>query len=372
MKTVLQLKTDIRNQVWPDGAPENLFSSHELAFQEAFAEVAKWVQSEQVRNTDVIPFSETKFKCGQTLHPHPKGIVRRVYTVLPTVIGNPPGFCDPVDYQETTYPKPEYFARRIMAYLTSLVPPTEVNFLGTSDANPQTDSGCGRARVGVFAKNNGTLYVAPWLQSNELLVIEWDGIKTVWRDTDPVTETQEYKKAIKLYFQYAHERDFGSAAMAQMIHNVAKTGTFDEALADLMWQDRENLKQREMPQPTDLRQVLTQDVINQGLPPDPTVMQTISQTADIIDLNVTTTFLSAPVATPPVNLLVQLPDGVFTKQTKLIMIPGNMVPTSATFIVSGRFENPFSSLKFDQNGTSANCVWDGFSWQLVGGNALLQ
>jgi hypothetical protein len=375
--TAAQLKTSIRNQIWPYGEPENLVSSHDLAFQEAFAEIAKWVPSEQVRNTDVIPFDETMFKCGQTVHPAPKGIVRRVYTLLPTVVGNPPGFCDPVDYQEVDYPKQEYFARKIMAYLTSLVPPTEIHGLGITPANHQTDSGCGRARYGIFAKNNGTLYVAPWLQSNELLVIEWDGIKLEWRDTDLVTNTQEYRKAVKTFVQYAHERDHGSEARAGVFHETRHVrgelpnGAFDEALAELMWQDRENTKRREMPAPSDLREVLTQDVINQGLPPDPTVMQTISTTGDIVDLTVTTTWLQAPATTPPVDILVQLPDGTFAKETKFLAVPGNIIPTTARFVVSGRFENPFSSLVFDALGTSANLIWDGFCWHLVGGNAML-
>lgn len=269
MKTVSQLKTEIRNQVWPSGPPENLTSAHDLLFQEAFAEIAKWVECEQVGNVDVTDFCKTFFKCGVTVLPCPKGIIRRLY-----VIAND-DFCDPVFYEEVTYEKLVAWSN-FLAYIIKQanVPLTGGPLpLGFRAADASTDSLCGRARQGYWAKYRGNIYIAPWIQSMESVVVEWDGIKTVWGDSDVVTDTQDYKKAIKLYFQYGHERDYGDQSMAAALKvgNPPGTGGFDQALADLGWQCRENTRVREsQPQPNKQRfGWITLDLIEKGLPPGP-------------------------------------------------------------------------------------------------------
>lgn len=274
MKTVLQLRTEIINQCWPSGAPENLAtrmdptvaSPYEQIFQEGMAEIAKWVPCEQTNNVNVIPFCATYYKCAQTVitAPSPNAMIKRLYTLIDQE------WCDPVYYRMVPFPEPEWFGRRLMSLLgDNLVGPPSSNMpLGFAQANPVTDSEAGRARTGIFALHKGNIYIAPWIQSNEVVVIEWDGIKLAWSDLDFITETQDYKKALKLYFQYGHERDYGSQEKALLMHNPQKSGTFDEALGDLMWQCRENTKVREMPLPPDTRGVLTYDMIQKGLPPE--------------------------------------------------------------------------------------------------------
>jgi hypothetical protein len=145
--------------------------------------------------------------------------------------------------------------------------------LGFQPANSSTDCACGRARVGYWAKNKGNIYTAPWLQSMEFLIVEWDGVKTVWGNDDVVTPTQEYKKAIKEFFQFGHERDYGSPQRMAMFYNPnsnPRTGLFADTLAALMWQCREKRKQRPTPERPDNRRARGQGtlaVIERGLPP---------------------------------------------------------------------------------------------------------
>lgn len=238
MKTVKQLRDEIRLQIWPSGEAENLVNQHDLNFQEAFAEIAMWVDGERAQNCDVIHSCRTFFKCGMTIVDAPRGTVKRVYTVANA------DYCDPVFYASKTWPETECWSRNVFVATNPDVNVPRLP-LGFRPFDASTDSTWGRARTGIFSIYNKNLYLAPWIQSNEYVVIEWEGIKETWADEDLVNTSQAYKKAVKLYVQYAHERDYGEAGKANAIHNVSKTGTFDEALADLMWIDREQRKRPE-------------------------------------------------------------------------------------------------------------------------------
>lgn len=257
MRTFLSLKTEIRHQIWPSGEAENLkgtqpdgsMGAHDLLFQEALAEISKWVECEQQRNVNVIPFCATHFKCAMTVVTLPKGIIEKVYTVVRDADGNDE-YCDPVFYEEKAWPAPECLARNL---LTQWQSPDTTGLpklpLGFAKAESTTDRDVndvlvGRARSGVWAKYDGKIWVGPWIQSNELVVINWRGIKTEWADGDLVNDAQDFKKAVKLYVQYAHERDYGDINKAATYKNRAGSGTFDEALADLIWQCREETKLR--------------------------------------------------------------------------------------------------------------------------------
>jgi len=66
-----------------------------------------------------------------------------------------------------------------------------------------TDAG-GRSPGGVFAIHRGRIYVAPWIESSEELVIEWDGIKPNWADADYVESDPKFIEAITLMVGIQH------------------------------------------------------------------------------------------------------------------------------------------------------------------------
>lgn len=66
-----------------------------------------------------------------------------------------------------------------------------------------TDAG-GRSRDGVYALKHGRIHIAPWIESNEAVVVEWNGIKTTWSDNDLVSDDPLFKKAVRLNVGIQH------------------------------------------------------------------------------------------------------------------------------------------------------------------------
>lgn len=271
MKTVGQLKAEIRSQVWAEQEPENLVGAHDLQFQEAFAEVATKVRCEQEGNVNVTDFCKTFSKCGMTIVPEPPGIVGRVFTIV-TRDGSEQ-WCDPVEYRRVDWPMPEFFGKRAMERMKTL-PSFPTNFeLGFHQADASQDCPFGRARYGIFAIHRGNIYLAPWIQSVEKVIVEWDGVKVLFADGDAINDTQLYKRCIRLYWQYLHEDAWGDAKRAQSIHDtVNRRGSYDEALADLMYECEERRKVRSTavnPYDYPARCVLQPVIEEQGLPNKP-------------------------------------------------------------------------------------------------------
>jgi len=83
---------------------------------------------------------------------------------------------------------------------------------GFKYAESSTDSPNGRARLGMWAVERNRVYVAPWIQSNEKVVLEWDGWKQDWQDDDIVDEViwgADIQAAIRTFVRWKHEDNFG-------------------------------------------------------------------------------------------------------------------------------------------------------------------
>lgn len=66
-----------------------------------------------------------------------------------------------------------------------------------------TDAG-GRSPRGYYALYHGRIYIAPWIESTESVVIEWNGKKTEWSDLDSVNGDPKFKKAVTEYVGREH------------------------------------------------------------------------------------------------------------------------------------------------------------------------
>lgn len=242
MLTASKLRDSIRRQLWPSGEPEALLNSHDLHFQEALALVAKWVKGEREGVVSTFEFCKTSYKCGMTVIPAPRGVIKRVWTVCAD-------WCDPVFYAPSKWPQPECDGRRIIAF-SGITSSGKALPLGFQDADSSTDSVAGRARRGIWARERDNIYLAPYIQSTEMVVIEWDGIKVEWKDEDPVNEDVDYRNVLKLFLQAFHERDHGDMGRALSFHNPRAmrqpelAGSADLALAELMNWDDEKRRQR--------------------------------------------------------------------------------------------------------------------------------
>ena len=83
-------------------------------------------------------------------------------------------------------------------------PPTDVGFENLPPLPPgfhypqtSTDAG-GRSSGGSFAIKHGRIYIVPWIESTESVVVEWNGLKTNWADSDLVTDDPRFEKAVRL------------------------------------------------------------------------------------------------------------------------------------------------------------------------------
>ena len=81
--------------------------------------------------------------------------------------------------------------------------------LGYHYPQTSTDKKHGRARAGRWAIERGKLFIAPYIQSTETILIMWDGIKTRWADGDQVTDNPTVFRAVCAFLKEEHERKWG-------------------------------------------------------------------------------------------------------------------------------------------------------------------
>lgn len=112
--------------------------------------------------------------------------------------------------------------------------------LGFHYSQTSLDRECGRAKVGVFSKERGKIWVAPWIQTTESVIVEWDGIKRSWSDGDPIDEDPLLAEALINYAMWKHnskwDRDYQAAEVAR--------SAYMDVRAMLIRQCREETRQR--------------------------------------------------------------------------------------------------------------------------------
>lgn len=98
-----------------------------------------------------------------------------------------------------------------------------------------------RARAGMWAKDRGNIYVAPWIQSTETIIVVWDGIKRSWQDDEEIDDDPLLSQAIEEYVRWRHEDKYGHDA-----EEASRAGgAFALAKQALIHQCREETRARE-------------------------------------------------------------------------------------------------------------------------------
>lgn len=282
MITFLELKTAVRANIFPTGEAPNLVASHDKMFIDALVDLQTVVECLQQDNTDTYPQCSTFWDCEMTVLPGPRGNIKSVSVV---------DQIDPTLHQESTTAPTDYCARIYYRELDQChfkawknrggcrgqgcialplffglpcdlwgsgsfrFPPTDVGVpaglpplpLGFHYPQTPTDrvSPDGthrwRARAGVWAKERGNIWIAPWIQSTETVIVEWDGIKRTWADGDPVDDDPLLSQAIEEYVRWRHadkyDHDAEEAARAGGAYSLAKQA--------LIHQCREETRARE-------------------------------------------------------------------------------------------------------------------------------
>lgn len=238
MQTFLEWKTRLRAELWPGGEPRSLRSVHDSFFNAAMLDIQKWVPCVREHNTCTYEFENTHWDNAKTVVNAPNGRLKRVYTVA----GGEDRWRDKVRYRSSTIKEIECWSNRLFEAITPTNTGLPALALGVRYADESQDSPYGRARIGIWAIDRKRLYIAPYLQSSEMLVVDWDGPKTKWLDSDGVDETYwtgDFAEAVKLYVLWKHEFYYGDRAVGK-----AAEVDYRNMLADLIYWCRENTKQQ--------------------------------------------------------------------------------------------------------------------------------
>ncbi len=234
-----ELKTQLRDEIWFSQEQENLVAAHDNFFQQAMYDLQRVVPCYRFGNKNVFPQCSTYFECGMTVIPAPRGEVVEVFTIdkIDHTTGlesaaSPDDWCAKVFYNSVRYCELERFRRlcertsssTILSVADSLAAlwwgvyrikraypaPTDVGLeeqplLPEGRHYPQTSTDIGgRSPCGRYAIDRGRIYVAPWIESTETLVVKWNGIKRKWNDSDFVDDDPKVLQAIRLNVQIQH------------------------------------------------------------------------------------------------------------------------------------------------------------------------
>lgn len=235
MQTYAQFKDKIKRIAFPAGEPANLVSGHDAMFETGMVHVQQCVPCLQEFNTSTYASAVRQWDGSKTRVEMPKGRIRRVYTVA----GGLDRWRDKVYYRSSNITELECWSRNLVDAVT---PPLPDLGYGVRAENVASDWEAGRARQGIWAHYRGYLYLAPWLQTYELLVVVWDGEKPEWQASDVVNRliwTKDAENVMLLYLKWQHELHYGDISIAGVLEKQ-----FDKALAWLIHMCRENTKQR--------------------------------------------------------------------------------------------------------------------------------
>lgn len=242
----------LRADIWPAGEPSNLRTAHTGYIKAAMTDLQKWIPELAVQNVSQYARCDRFWEDAKSVIEVPNGVIKRVFAIVNE------DWRDKVFYDSSNFLDVERWAKRLIDADTpenTGLPALTRGFLYDESA---VDSDIGRARAGAWAVHMRKLYIVPWLQSNEILVIEWQGVKTTWADADVVDDdlwTVDVMEAIKYYVLWQHELFFGDPGLARnwmQMHN--------ERRGDLMVTFRERTKQQEaQPIPESITHLTTEE-----------------------------------------------------------------------------------------------------------------
>lgn len=238
MKTWQQLKSEIFERVFPAGQAPNLLAAHNKICIDAIVDLQTVDDCLQYDHTDLIPQCATLYNCGLTVFDAPRGAIKKVSVIdkidpethLESATADD-DYCAEIQYSQVNpchiesylsrsrkrgccLSIPWFFALPFTACGAAAYPPVPTDEgvpeglpilpLGYHYPQTSTDREHGRAHAGVWAIERGKIFIAPWIQSTETVIVKWDGIKRTWNDGDPVDDDPLLAEAIEEYLRWKH------------------------------------------------------------------------------------------------------------------------------------------------------------------------
>jgi len=228
-KLVEELKADI----WPEGLPENISGPALKNVTSGLVHIQRYVPCFQTKNISRYPQCSTYFQAGKTVIDAPKGRIGKVYTIQS-------GDEDyPALFKQTTKTDVDCHS---LGYLKTVFSPENKDYEalplgfkypeGSSDYEANGTSKHYRAVTGRWALDKGKLWVSPWLNSNEILVVEWEGLQQSYGDDDIVPDDSDFLRALKLYVHKEYARDFDNDYEKYRFLTLE----FNDAIGDLIFE----------------------------------------------------------------------------------------------------------------------------------------
>ena len=230
---------EVKERVFPEDEAENLIANHRAYAVDGLIDLQQKIRSLRQSHKDKIPQVDTYLECNATVYDAPRGFIKRVSVEKDSTCCGPVD-CTPIAYEvmrcilkdnETCGDIAEPYTMYEVG--DDYISYPDYGCLYYADSTGGTDRSnrpCNR----VVAIHEGLLYVYPHLQSDELLVIEWKGIKRSWKDTDEVAFDREIADALEHYVEakVARREDCDAQKMQVAI------AMYDALVAKLIWQER--------------------------------------------------------------------------------------------------------------------------------------
>ena len=228
--TFSEFVTAVEATVFPEGVAENLVSNHRKYITDALIDIQQKIPSQQTKHRDEYTSNQLFFDCGSSVFTAPRGFLTGLHTILTDCCDRV--FYDPVSademqcllkdqqtcgYKYRAYGFYEYDEGSGIYYPYSY---TEECLIYTDD---QTDKPT-RASSGWWSLSQDRIYVFPHIQSDEIIVLEWDGLKRSWLDSDEVSFDREIQEAVELYLEWKTTRreDFNVPAAKEIRSEYAE------------------------------------------------------------------------------------------------------------------------------------------------------
>lgn len=284
--TFADLKAEVRSILWPAGLDEqeNLIVAHNKMFVEALVEIQRWVPCLQYNNTQLFRACSRFYVCGLNMMEQPASqnplrsianTIRRV-SVIDRIdpvtkresASAPDEWCSSIVYERKSWVQIQAYQQQVQSCSScggfanfsglfgypagdcekgNYPTPDDAEYLASPGLpmghhyQPQASTNSKlRARRGVWALNHGRIYIAPWLQSTETVVVEWDGIKNLWDNLDLVDDSAQLKRAVRYYVAWNQAKDYDRDPMAAQLAER----DYREALAWLARDCREEMADR--------------------------------------------------------------------------------------------------------------------------------
>ena len=243
--TFSELKTQVKALTFPKGEAKNLVSIHDAFIKSALRELQRWVLCFRSKNVDTYSQCSSYWKCGISVFGVPVGYLRilRVYTVNKNT-----GYCDRVDYKPVDYTTLEYYAAQYAAEYGEPTAPDQPASpalpLGLLYADDSSDTELGRASTGYYAIQDNSIYVWPFIESYENLVVHWDGVKSAYASDTTVTWADDLAiiSAIVKYVKF----QIASEVTSNEEDRQKFSQEFSTALASLVWECRQRTATRNL------------------------------------------------------------------------------------------------------------------------------